>query len=331
MFAGHQMAAVALAAAFLCAFWRTFRPFWFGFFCLLAVAVEYPSAPAAAILAAAAFARHRRGALLFALGAAPWIAVLVQFHSSAFGAPWSTPYGDLENAQFIRDIAPGFLGISVPTWERIVGSLLSPRLGLLFWAPWIAVAFVSPRLLARQGHGVAFAVVAYYLVFQITHALWRSGWTVGPRYMTPLVPFAAICAAITVRERPRLMPVLCGLGAASIAATGLASAVCQGFPLEVENPLREVVLPLLVHGYVARNPLQLVGVPGVWSALPDFAALGFAIAALLRGRALAIAVAVAMTTLQWVAPASPERGAAEFLAAGWEPNPPPGARPFAAR
>src|SRR5437868_14042564 len=88
--------------------------------------------------------------------------------------------------------------------------------------------------LFRSRH-VAFWVVAYYLVFQITHALWRSGWVVGPRYITPLVPFAAICAALLLYDRPRWLPVFNGLAAAGIAATGLASAVCQGFPLEVQN------------------------------------------------------------------------------------------------
>ena len=67
MFAGHQMAALALGAAFLCAFWGSFRPFWVGFFCALGVALEYPSAPAAAILVAAALLRHRRGGLRVAL------------------------------------------------------------------------------------------------------------------------------------------------------------------------------------------------------------------------------------------------------------------------
>ena len=330
MFAGHQMAAIALAAAFLCAFWREFRPFWFGFFCALAVALEYPSAPAAAILAAAALLRHRRGLLPVAAGALPWALLLAQFHWSAFGAPWSTPYSHLENPAFVRDIAPGFMGISLPSWERLYGSLFAPCLGLFFWAPWTALALIAPRWLRRY-ELVPVAVVAYYLIFQITHALWRSGWTVGPRYITPVVPFAALAAGMLLREAPRLLPIACGLGAAGIAATGLASAVCQGFPLEVVNPLREVVAPLLLHGYVPRNPLQLLGVPGLWSAVPYFAALAIAIALLLRRSALAVGLAAVVVAAQWAAPGGGERGAVRFLAAQWEPNPPPGARPFSPR
>jgi len=327
MFAGHQMAALALGAAFLCAFGSRFRPAWFGFFCALAVALEYPSAPAAALLAGAAFLRHRRGILPAALGALPWALVLLQFHWSAFGAPWSTPYSHLENPGFVRDIAPGVMGISMPSGQRIYGSLFAPYLGLFYWAPWTALALLAPRWL-RRFDLAAFAVVVYYLLFQVTHALWRSGWTVGPRYVTPLVPFAAVTLALLLREAPRLTPLACGLGAAGIAATGLASAVCQGFPLEVMNPLREVVGPLLTHGFVPRNPLQALGVPGPWSALPYLAALAAGIALLLRRNLVAIAIAVAVVALQWAAPAGPGRGAARFLAAQWEPYPPPGATRF---
>ena len=330
MFAGHQLAALALGAAFLCASWGSFRPFWVGFFCALAVALEYPSAPAAAILVAAALLRHRRGGLRLSLGALPWMLVLAQFHWSAFGAPWSTPYGHLENPAFVRDIAPGLMGISAPSWERIYGSLFSPWLGLFFWAPWTALALLAPRWL-RRFDLVPVAVVAYYLVFQITHALWRSGWTVGPRYITPVAPFAAMSVALVVREAPRLLPMLRGLGAAAVATTGLASAVSQGFPLEVINPLREVVGPLLAHGYVPRNLLQWLGVPGLWSALPYFVALAAAIALILQRSAVAIAVAAAVIGLQWAAPPGDERGAVHFLAAQWEPDPPPGARPFMER
>src|SRR2546430_14089837 len=149
--------------------------------------------------------------------------VLAQFHWSAFGAPWSTPYSHLENPAFVRDIAPGFMGISWPSWERVYGSLFSPWLGLFFWAPWTVLALLAPRWL-RRFDLVPAAVIAYYLAFQITHALWRSGWTVGPRYITPVAPFAAISVALLVREVPRLLPVLRGLGAAAVATTGLASA-----------------------------------------------------------------------------------------------------------
>jgi hypothetical protein len=144
--------------------------------------------------------------------------------------------------------------------------------------------------------------------------LWRGGWVVGPRYITPVVPFAAAAFAL----QPRGWRVFCGAAAAAIAATGLASAVCQGFPMEVQNPLREVVWPLWREGYAAPNLLQRVGVPGIWSTVPYLAALAAAIVWLLRrGRALGIATFAALTLAQWAAPASDERSAVQFLKSVW--------------
>jgi len=61
----------------------------------------------------------------------------------------------------------------------------------------------------------------------------------------PLSRACRWCRARThERRRPAPTP-----AAASIAATGLASLVCQRFPLEVYNPLVEVVAPLLAHGF----------------------------------------------------------------------------------
>jgi hypothetical protein len=331
MFAGHQLAALALGAAFITGFWKC-RPFWVGFFCAAAAAIEYPSAPAAALLIGGFLLhtgqpRYLRGVVL---GALPWALLVAQFHWSAFGSPWSTPYAHLENPDFVRDIGPNFMAISAPTLQRLYGSFFAPYLGLFFWAPWIALALLAPFRLRRRTEGLtACAVIAWYVVFQLTQSLWRSGWVVGPRYITPLVPFAAIAIALAARDAQRWwLTALRGLAAPGIAATALASAVCQGFPLEVENPLREVVWPLLVHGFVPRNPLQALGVPGLWSALPWFAAVSAAIVILLRGSFAALAIAAAITVVQWTAPAKADRSSARFLESDWEPPAPPGSTPF---
>src|SRR5207302_2962767 len=59
MFAGHQLAALALGAAYLSGFWKC-RPFLVGLFSTAAVAMEYPSAPAAVILIVAFVMQTRR-------------------------------------------------------------------------------------------------------------------------------------------------------------------------------------------------------------------------------------------------------------------------------
>jgi hypothetical protein len=386
MFAGHQLSGLGLLLAFLPAFWpwspstagatdgspaRTteeVRALLVGLGAALASTAEYPAAPAAAIVVAGWILARRpsRSALVWALaGALPSLALTVRFHTLAFGAPWHTAYRALENPTFVQDLGTGPLGFSWPSWERISGSLFSPRLGLFFWAPWILLVLLAADGLFRAAararaaddgqHGagireavnagrVACAVIGYYLVFQLFHSLWRSGWTVGPRYITPVGPFAAIAIALSFRVAGRslrriTLPCFAGAGAAAIVATGLTSLVCQGFPPETAQPLVEVVGPLLRHGYVARNPLQGLGVPGVWSALPTLLGLALAVFLCLRaaGRGvsgpvrLTLAVFLVLVGIQWTWPRGIDPAGEEvaaYLADHWTPLPPPGARPF---
>jgi hypothetical protein len=312
MASGHQLAALCLGLGFFAAFERgdggSSRRLRdsaaVGLWLALSVAAEYPSAPAAALLGLGWLYLRRpspRDLAAASLGALLPALLLLHFHRAAFGSILSTPYGHLENPAFVRDLSPGLMGISLPSWERLWGGFFSPTLGLFFWAPWCALAvpagfslvlgaFNERRRAARGARGpvspvemgaLASLLVAYYSFFQLTHSLWRSGWTVGPRYVTPLVPFAALAVALWAQRfpahaRPIAAALLGGSGAAAVLATGLASAVCQGFPFEAYNPLAEIVWPLLSHGWLPRNLLQAIGVPGLWSGLPCFAALGYA-------------------------------------------------------
>lgn len=372
MFAGHQLSSVSLGLLSLCAFWPRpgasataqsgdLRALLLGFGAALAACSEYQAAPAALLLVAGwlLFKKPRKSEVVWALvGALPLLLVTARFHAVAFGAPWRTPYSSLENAKFVQDMGTAPLGLNWPSWERISGSLLSARLGLLSWAPWMVllvpaadICFRRTRLGepptqtdARRIGRLALLVVLYYVVFQISHALWQSGWTVGPRYMTPVAPFAVVAIALSLHLANSdvsrwLLACFAGTAAAAILATGLVSLVCQGFPTEVAHPLGEVVLPLLRHGYVARNPLQALGVPGVASALPTLAALAAAGWLCLRAAGprftapvrLATGVFLLVVGLQWTWPrgANPAgEDVAAFLAEHWEPPLPPGARPF---
>ena len=131
------------------------------------------------------------------------------------------------NAGFQRDIALGFLGISAARRASGSGAaFFSPALGLFStrrgsrsrsapsrspWRQWRASPYdlrkiteitnfdksADNRPPAARHRGPRHALlvlcrrrlrmVLYYLAFQSGHALWRSGWTVGPRYITPLV------------------------------------------------------------------------------------------------------------------------------------------------
>ncbi len=128
MVASHQLASVFLALGFLSAFWpgpdSTRRALLVGVGISGAVCMEYPSAPAALLVGLGWLwvqRPSRRLVALSALGALPFAAALLHFHHAAFGSIFRTAYSALENPGFVRDLAPGFLGISPPSgeWDRL--------------------------------------------------------------------------------------------------------------------------------------------------------------------------------------------------------------------
>jgi len=366
LFAGHQPCALALAWAWMCIDRgdgpvRDREALGAGLFASLAVALEYPALPATLVLLVW-FTLRRPGwrAIGFALcgGAIPAVAVMA-YHAACYGAPWITPYAHMENPIFMAERGDDVFGLSTPTWERIAGSLWSPFCGLWFYAPWTALFWLGlPLALRRQpGDTAAFGctrraatlagagVVLCYTLFQLSQGMWRGGWVVGPRYMTPLVPALAIVLAMTADRLPAnlrasFVGLLAGLAGAGIVVTGICSSVSQGFPIEFWNPLREVALPLLGRGYIARNPLMWAGVPGPWSGLPYFAALAVAGIWAMRvawrvggtrrvvaGGCAGIALVCALAwTFSEEAPSGRQKEIAfEHLRLDWAPPHPPGA------
>jgi hypothetical protein len=385
MFAGHQPATLALLLAFAAtvragdgptsvqarAGYGASAGWWValaGFAAAWAPAIEYPAGPAAVMIVLWLLLRRRqwRDVPWLALGAALPVGLVAHYHTVAFGAPWALPYAFLENPGFQQDIAPGLFGIHWPTWEKIAGSLASPFTGLWFFAPWTALLFVGlwglkraplptgeiePNLLAgRRGEAaVALAVCAYLLWFQCSHSLWRGGWVVGPRYITAIVPFAAIAIAhgldsLPERARPAWLSAFVATALAAIAVTGLCTAVTQGFPFDFFNPLPEAVAPLLAHGWIGDNLLMRWGIPGPWSGLPYFAALlaGAAWLVVLVARAagpgarwsvavVGVFAGLALVGLQWqVGPGRTARSdrTVQWMTSVWSPPHPPGGSPI---
>jgi len=256
----------------------------------MSVVVEYPSIVGAAAVGVMVMMRAaRRGRLRllasFVAGCLPPAVLMGWFHASAFGAPWSTAYTTLENPQFVKDIAYGFMGIRAPTLENLEGSFLAPYNGMFYFAPWLGL--VIPAAVAapwpgrrRDGApaGTAAAVAVMFTLFISCHSLWRGGWTLGPRYIVAFVPFAAllIILALDGLEGPARTAgryIFAGLVLASVAVTGACTLVTQGFPTSFHNPLREAVLPLLSEGYATRTLGHAAGLSGVWAWLPLGAAL----------------------------------------------------------
>ena len=374
MFAGHQAGGVALLAMFACVVLagrisNSGAIFLAGLAGGWAVIIEFPMAPAVFILCGWIWLRRRdpKDVWLVALGALLPALLLAHNNWRSFGTPWSLPYANLENPGFVRDLSPGIFGIHLPSKEKVVGSLFSTFTGLYFYAPWTILAWLGwlgvrnnrtrqigdDWVFGPRGEALfATLICSYFLMFQCSHSLWHAGWVVGPRYLTAMMPFAAIATAhgldsLRSWRAPLGHGLLAVTGVASIVITGLCTAVSQGFPGEVINPLPEVVEPLLRNGWTYLNPLMALGVKGPWNALPYFLALALGALSLVwlswrdvlarpGARVLAgiaaLLVAFVLIRVQWhnndVRTPQEKKATLEFVTMMWTPSHPPGAKPL---
>lgn len=249
---------------------------------------EYPAIVGLAVVGGyLLFGLRRRSDLVWvAIGGALPAFLLFHFHLHCFGAIHLTPQDFVEPLAFQQGIAPGFFGITYPTWSRFVGFHLSPFTGLFFftpllllWFPASVVALRDPRL--RRELAVPIAMAAAYILFFSSHSLWRGGWTAGPRYVVTALPFFLL-TVLHVSTRARLgrawfwRAALVGLAFTAIWNRTLSHLTTQGYPFDYYNPIYEFSWPLFRDGYVFQNLASQKGAHGLWSVAPylTFIALG---------------------------------------------------------
>ncbi len=291
MFAGHQVTAYLLFFALLTAWRSRSDDWWFwpagtGFFLAMAVSTEYPMALVALVIAGYQLYCRRglKTVLWAAVGGLLPVLLTAWFHTVAFGRPWRTAYTTLENPGFVRDIAPGVMGLREPRLENLFGAFVAPFEGLFYYAPWMVLCLPAVvHYLARQRRAQSSAMKALFYtgalsllaltVFISCHSLWRGGWTLGPRYIVPFAPFAALVILHWIHLWSAGRPlasriVLSALVVLSVIVTGACSLVSQGFHTEFFNPLTEAVLPLLRDGFITYSLGHLLGLEGGHVVLP---------------------------------------------------------------
>lgn len=147
--------------------------------------------------------RKPRDALLFGLGAAPFVVVWIWYNLARFGSAFS---GGYRYQGFTHSFLKGMYGLT-----------LSPGRGVFIYAPVLIVAFiVVPRL---QGTDrilglLAVSLLILRVLFYASWWSWYAGSVWGPRFFIPVLPAFAPAIAAALRRWPR---------SRWIAATALAS------------------------------------------------------------------------------------------------------------
>jgi hypothetical protein len=287
-FMGHQIVAFLLFGAFYIAYLigqRRISVWWtllVGLMLGYAVITEYPTALiAGAIFLYTLFVlpSHKWRAGLVLAGLPPGL-LMMSYDWIIFGTimPVGYQYSELYKDNVHSE---GFVSLVGPRLDALWGIMFGSYRGLFFIAPILLLAIPGFIAWWRRGQYrpelfVCLWAVISFLLFNGSSVMWQGGFSIGPRYLLPMVPFLATGLGLFIltwgaRGWAKLTIAL--LGGYSFFAVWAQTIGGQSFPDWTVNPLVNYSIPNLVAGDIARNLGMAVGLSGFKSLIPLLAVL----------------------------------------------------------
>lgn len=223
----------------------------------LAVATEYPAIiPCAALGLYLGYINVPR-AWRFALALAPGVILILGKNYLISGSPFQVSYGS--NPAFPQITSGNAFGFSLPDPQAAAGLLWGEYRGLFFWCPVLLMAIPGVVILFRKHPPIAWMITVVFtlIVLQVSSFYsWFGGNAVGPRYLTPSLPFLGLAAAYGMKRFP--LPGV-ALALLSILLMAMVSAVAIDPPEDVLTPLRSYYLVRIRDHRFAENLGTLLG------------------------------------------------------------------------
>ena len=237
-----------------------------GFCCGWVLASEFTAGLVVAGIFVCVCATGWRSAMRFCLASVPPLLLIPAYSWACFGSPFTLGYGHQATFPAMKE---GLYGIGWPDAPTGLKLLFSPDRGLFFWSPFLLLAAAGFPALFKRSRPLFWLSLAVTVVQTLVISGevwdWRAGWTLGPRYLSPMLPLLCLPAALGIE---RLLRLGCGLAFLSILLTGTGTVVNATPRYEITNPLMELHLPGLWKGEVTHNLGQMLGLPGLWSLTP---------------------------------------------------------------
>lgn len=283
-----------------------------GFLAGWAAISEYTVAPIALLLALrAGSGRSGRRQLLFASGALIPVLVLLAYDAICFGSPWILSSAREADPAFAGLAQKGIFGLGMPSWRVAVAYLFHPARGLLLFSPFWICALPGllrwpPSAENRSDRSFVWAAVALFFVLLTGYPNWHGGWSLGNRYLLPVLFFAALPLAHALAT-PLARGLFAVMAVFSAANHFLIAAAWPHFPADLPWPPSNGSLWFLLRGWFAPNLLSALGLV---SLLPPALIVAMVFALALRAaRPLsgsAVAGVLAMIPFFWLLRVPPE-------------------------
>ena len=212
----HALAAMLGFAAFA-VLWGARDRLWLvalsGLLAGLAITSEYPLALVAAGVGLYALSQNDRvrRASVYAAGVAVGVLPLVLYNWWAFGSPFHLSYENaiLQPGRTGHDVlganTEGFFGVSTPQ-RGVAAQLLFGEIGLVTVTPVVVAGAAGLYVLWRKGWRreavLAAALFVAFVVYNSGYGTPFGGGTPGPRFLIPMLPFAALGFAAAYRAWP---------------------------------------------------------------------------------------------------------------------------------
>jgi hypothetical protein len=184
-----------------------------------------------------------KAAALFGAGFVVGIVPLLVYHQFVFGTSLTTAYSHRVDQTVVNIMAHGFEGYGFPSLAIMAQLLISPRYGILFYMPILALA-IWARPIGRERIPFWLGVSGMALVLLLNGARrwdWRAGeGTFGPRYFVQALPFMWLLIVCGFKRAPIFWQVLLSLVSILINWAGVQYGT---------NFVYVSVSQLLLHGH----------------------------------------------------------------------------------
>jgi hypothetical protein len=226
---------------------------------------EYPLAPVVALLALRAFSgRSSRRLLLFIAGASVPLALLFIYNAICFGSPFVLSSAREAASLYAGLVHKGFFGVGLPSLGVAWRMLVSPSRGLLLFSPFWLWAPLGFAKWWRSGHERAdsrfvLAAGVVYFVLMTGYANWHGGWSLGNRYLLPILFLAGLSlphALASARSRTLFLAAT----VFSVCSHFILTASWPHFPPDFAWPVAAGSRWFLTRGWVAPNLLSGISI-----------------------------------------------------------------------